>query len=221
MIPSASPAPSGRPTARRTQAERSDATTARLVAAAQRLFGRDGYATTSIVAVAASAGVTKGAAYHHFAGKADLFHAVFVREQQEIAAELERAAAEEADARSALRRGCRRFLEHCLDPGFRRITLLDAPAVLGWETVREIQYAHTLRVLTQGMRMAAAEGHFGEGGDLDVRCQLMFGALCEAGMLLARSPDPASALTSVTAEAERLLAALSTPQGPGTRSYGD
>lgn len=60
------------------------------------------------------------------------------------------------------------------------------------------------------MRAAAAAGHFG-GGDLDVRCQLMFGALCEAGMLLARLPDPASALTTVTAEAERLLAALASP----------
>ncbi|MEV0112517.1 TetR/AcrR family transcriptional regulator [Streptomyces sp. NPDC050844] len=202
--------PPSRPTARRTQAERSDATTAQLITAAQRLFGRDGYATTSIVAVAAEAGVTKGAAYHHFRGKAALFHSVFVREQEEIAAELERAAAEEPDAWSALRRGCRRFLEHCLDPGFRRIVLLDAPAVLGWETVREIEYAHTLRVLTDGMRAAAAAGHFGDG-DLDVRCQMMFGALCEAGMLLARSPDPASALTSVTAEAERLLSALTAP----------
>jgi AcrR family transcriptional regulator len=200
--------PSARSTARRTQAERSDATTAQLITAAQELFGRGGYATTSIAAVAAAAGVTKGAAYHHFEGKAALFHAVFVREQEEIAAELERAAAEEPDAWSALGRGCRRFLEHCLDPGFRRIVLLDAPSVLGWETVREIEYAHTLRVLTGGMRAAAAAGHFADGGDLDVRCQLMFGALCEAGMLLARSPDPAAALTSVTAEAERLLAAL-------------
>ncbi|MFC8125874.1 TetR/AcrR family transcriptional regulator [Streptomyces sp. NPDC057302] len=209
--------PSARPTARRTQAERSDTTTAQLVAAAQRLFGLEGYATTSIVAVAAAAGVTKGAAYHHFEGKAALFHAVFVREQEEIAAELERVAAEEPDAWSALRRGCRRFLEHCLDPGFRRIVLLDAPAVLGWETVREIEYAHTLRVLTDGMRAAAALDPIGAGdageGDLDVRCQMMFGALCEAGMLLARSSDPASALTSVTAEAERLLSALAAPQG--------
>ncbi|MEU6763228.1 TetR/AcrR family transcriptional regulator [Streptomyces sp. NPDC046853] len=210
MIPQGPPE---RPTARRTQAERSDATTGQLIAAAQRLFGRDGYTTTSIVAVAAAAGVTKGAAYHHFDGKAALFHAVFVREQEQIAAELERAAAEEPDAWSALRRGCHRFLEHCLDPGFRRIVLLDAPAVLGWETVREIEYAHTLRVLTGGMRAAAAAGHIGEA-DLNVCCQMMFGALCEAGMLLARSPDPVAALASVTAQADRLLAALAASEGP-------
>jgi AcrR family transcriptional regulator len=203
----------GMPLARRTQAERSDATSSKLVRAAQELFGRNGYAATSIEAVAAAAGLTKGAAYHHFRGKATLFRAIFDREQQQLAAALERAAAEEPDSWSALLRGCRTFLEHCVDPAFRRIVLLDGPAVLGWERVREIQYAHTLRVLTEGMRAAAADGHVPDG-DLTVRSQLVFGALCEAGMLLARSTDRAAALPVVVAEAERLLGALG--RGPGT-----
>jgi AcrR family transcriptional regulator len=192
---------------RRTQAERSDATTSKLVAAAQELFGRDGYATTSIEAVAAAAGVTKGAAYHHFRNKAALFRSVFVEEQRQIADALRQAAAREPDSWSALLRGCRTFLEHCLNPAFRRIVLLDGPAVLGWEQVREIEYAHTLRVLTEGMSAAAADGAMTDG-DLPARCQLIFGALCEAGMLLARSDDPARALPVVAAEAERLLGSL-------------
>jgi AcrR family transcriptional regulator len=69
----------------RSQAERSDATTAQWIDAARRLFGRDGYSATSIDSVAAAAGVTKGAAYHHLANKEALFRAVFVREQAEIA----------------------------------------------------------------------------------------------------------------------------------------
>jgi AcrR family transcriptional regulator len=192
---------------RRTQAERSDATTSGLVAAARELFGRDGYATTSIEAVAAAAGVTKGAAYHHFRNKAALFGAVFAEEQRRISAVLEDAAAREPDAWSALVRGCRTFLEHCLDPAFRRITLLDGPSVLGWEQVRAIQYEHTLRVLTDGMRAAADDGAMRDG-DLAARCQLIFGALCEAGMLLARAEDPSRALPVVAAEAEHLLASL-------------
>ncbi|NUO98984.1 MAG: TetR/AcrR family transcriptional regulator [Nonomuraea sp.] len=117
---------------RRTQVERSDETTARLVTAARRLFGENGFAETSIDAVAAAAGVTKGAAYHHFTGKAALFRAAFTRELEEVAAALERAGAREGDPLAALRRGCRTFLEHCLAPGFRQIVLLDAPSVLGW-----------------------------------------------------------------------------------------
>jgi AcrR family transcriptional regulator len=198
--------------ARRTQAERSGATSSKLVSAAQELFGRDGYAATSIEAVAAAAGVTKGAAYHHFSSKATLFRMVFVYEQEQISAVLEGAAAEEPDSWSALLRGCRTFLEHCLNPAFRQIVLLDGPAVLGWEAVREIEYEHTLRVLTEGLRAAAAEGTIIDG-DLTARSHLIFGALCEAGMLLARSDDRARALPLVTAEAERLLRALK----PGMR----
>jgi AcrR family transcriptional regulator len=200
--------------ARRTQAERSDATSSKLVSAAQELFGRDGYAATSIEAVAAAAGVTKGAAYHHFRNKATLFRMVFTCEQQQISAALERAAAQEPDSWSALLRGCRTFLEHCLSPTFRQIVLLDGPAVLGWEAVREIEYAHTLRVLTEGMRAAAADGNVIDG-DLAARSQLIFGALCEAGMLLARSDDRAGALPIVAAEAEHLLGSLA--RKPGTR----
>ncbi|MEV4356418.1 TetR/AcrR family transcriptional regulator [Nonomuraea sp. NPDC049625] len=212
---------------RRTQAERSDETTGRLVRAARKLFGAHGYALTSIDAVAAEAGVTKGAAYHHFHGKVALFRAAFVGEQEEVAAELERAALSEPDPWAALRRGCRTFLERCLDPGFRQIVLLDAPSVLGWETVREIEYAHTLRVLLIGLHLAtaaeqppnggSANGREADGdtavggaadGGLSMRAQLVFGALCEGGMLLARSADPAADLPRLAAEADRFLAAL-------------
>jgi AcrR family transcriptional regulator len=192
---------------RRTQAERSDTTTAQLITTAQRLFGADGYAATSIDAVAAAAGVTKGAVYHHFGGKTALFRAAFVREQEEIAATLERVAFQQSDAWAALRHGCRTFLEHCLDPGFRQIVILDGPSVLGWETIREIEYGHTLRVLLDGMRLARADGLIADG-NLPARAQLVFGALCEGGMLLARADDPVAELPSLAAEADRLLGAL-------------
>lgn len=194
---------------RRTQAERSDETTAQLIAAAQSRFGRDGYRAASIEAIAAAAGVTKGAAYHHFDGKADLFRAVFVREQEQIVTVLDRVAADAPDAWAALRAGCRTFLEHCLDRAFRQIVLLDGPAVLGWDGVRAIESAHVLRVLNGGMRAAAAEGLVAPE-NLEARGRMIFGALCEAGMLLARADDPDAALSAVLTEAERLLNAART-----------
>ncbi|MFI6903417.1 TetR/AcrR family transcriptional regulator [Nonomuraea sp. NPDC050394] len=193
---------------RRTQAERSDTTTSQLIGAARKLFGEYGYAATSIDAVAATAGVTKGAAYHHFTGKLGLFRAAFTREQEEIATHLEEVGAASPDAWTALLHGCSAFLERCLDPGFRRIVLLDAPSVLGWEEVRQIQHAHTLRVLLDAMR---ATDDTLPADALAIRGQLMFGALCEAGMLLARSPDPAAALPPITTQANHLLTALHTP----------
>lgn len=198
--------------AHRTQAERSDATTSILIAAGLRLFGRDGYAATAIEAVAAEAGVTKGAAYHHFGGKSGLFRAVFIRQEEELATSLAETGLGAPDSWTALQAGCHAFLRHSLDPQIRQIILLDGPAVLGWDAVREIEYAHTLRLLRQGMEAAAAQGWLAEG-ELDIRCQLLFGALCEAGMLLARTPDPARALPIVVREVDRLLYSV-TPQ-PG------
>ena len=103
----------------------------------------------------------------------------------------------------ALHRGVRTFLERCLDPGFRRIVLLDGPAVLGWDTVREIEYDHVLRVLSGGI--AAVAGDPPDGGAVAARAQMLFGAVCEAGMLLARADDPAAAFETVLQEAGRLL----------------
>ncbi|MBF6239028.1 TetR/AcrR family transcriptional regulator [Nocardia otitidiscaviarum] len=194
---------------RRTQAERSDTTTGKLVAAARNLFGHNGYAATSIAAIATAAGVTKGAAYHHFTDKQALFRAAFIAEQEWMAAELEQVAAAAPDSWTALLTGCRTFLERSLEPRFRRIVVLDGPAVLGWDTVREIESDHTLRVFTSGLALATAEGELSPG-DLQIRRHLIFGALCEGGMMLARTEDPATALPLVVAEAGRLLAALRT-----------
>lgn len=200
---------------RRTQAERSEETTSALIAAGLRLFGRDGYSATSVEAVAAEAGVTKGAAYHHFDGKTGLFRHVFIQQEQHLADALSRAGANAPDTWSALRAGCHAFLHHCLDQNTRQIVLLDGPAVLGWDTVREIEYQHTLLLLRRGMYAAAADGWI-TGGDLTIRCQLLFGALCEAGMLLARTDNPTTALPAFTAEADRLLNAHAQGAKPGT-----
>lgn len=201
--------------AHRTQVGRSAETRAALIAAGLRQFGRHGYAATSVEAVAAEAGATKGAAYHHFDGKAALFKAVFTHQEQDLAAALSRAAASAPNTWLALHTGCRAFLKCCLDQGIRQIVLLDGPAVLGWDTVREIEHQHTLRMLRRGMDAAAADGHIA-AQNLDIRSQLLFGALCEAGMLLARAADPDAALHELITEADHLLDSLAQPTQQAT-----
>ena len=119
--------------ARRTQAERTEATTGALVAAARELFATAGYDATSLDAVASEAGVTKGAVYHHFDGKRQLFEAVFVGEVERMRAPLAHAYGRKKDPWDAFAASCRAFLDESLDPGLQRIMLLDAPAAIGWE----------------------------------------------------------------------------------------
>lgn len=190
--------------ARRKQSDRSDATTADLVAAARALFGRDGYAHVSLEEVAAAAGVTKGAVYHHFDGKPSLFAAVYAKVQQELTGTL-RAAAQEATGWEAVRRGAHAFLRACLDPGVRRIVVIDAPAVLGRDEVRRIEDEYVGALLVAGLHRLDNTGRH----DVGLRSRLILGALCEAALALARSTQPEQEFATVSAEVDILLKAYS------------
>lgn len=125
---------------RRTQADRSADTREALVAAARQLFATHGYADIGTEAIVRAAGVSRGALYHHFADKSDLFAAVFETVEAEIAARLGDgiAASGESDPIEMMRRGASIWLDVCADPEVHRIVLIDAPAVLGWARWTEI-----------------------------------------------------------------------------------
>lgn len=199
--------------ARQTQVERTRATTTELIETARRLFGRDGYAATSIEGIARECGMTKGAVYHHFDGKIALFRAVFVRQEQQLAELIATAASETDDPPERLRRGFHAFLHACVEPQVRQIILLDGPAILGWSTVRAIEYEYTLKLLRQGLEAAAARGQL-LAGDVTIRSHVIFGALCESGMFIARADDPAKVLSAVLDEADELLVALAGKSNP-------
>jgi AcrR family transcriptional regulator len=200
----------GRPVAtrvaRRTQAERTGATTAALVDAARDLFARDGYDATSLDAVAARASVTKGAVYHHFEGKRQLFEAVFGREVERMTVPLSAAYARKKDPWAAFGAGCRAFLDECLDPGLQRIVLLDAPAAIGWEGIRRLE-APLLEMMELAISRASDAGRIAPRtpGPL---ASFLFGALCEMAMIVARAEDQKSAHREALAEIGRVLDGL-------------
>jgi AcrR family transcriptional regulator len=192
---------------RRTQAERSEATTGQLVATARDLFARDGYAATSLEAVSSEAGVTKGGLYHHFGSKKELFEAVFRAEQQELLTALATAAGKEKDPWDGFFAGAKAYLEVSLDAGVQRITLLDASSVLGWERMREIEADYGLAMLKEGLRQSVKAGRI-RRRDVDALAHLLFGALGEGAMYIAREPDQRAALRRVTRDLKSILDAL-------------
>ena len=107
---SAARAPAPEREDRRTQAERSLATTEQLVMTSRRLFAEKGFAGTSIEDIVRAAGVTRGALYHHFGSKEELFEAVFIREQKALDQEVRKAAATKKGAWAQMKAGCDEFL---------------------------------------------------------------------------------------------------------------
>ncbi|ORA39413.1 TetR family transcriptional regulator [Mycobacterium aquaticum] len=192
--------------ARRTQAERTEATTAALVDAARELFARDGYDATSLDAVAARAKVTKGAVYHHFDGKRQLFEAVFTREVEQLATPLVEAYARKKDPLEAFKAGCRAFLDECLDPELQRIVLLDALTAIGWEQVRRLE-GPLLDMMQLGIARAAEAGRIAPRPPAPL-AHFLYGALCETAMIVARADDQKAAHRQAVSEINRILDGL-------------
>ncbi len=189
-----------------TQQERTEATTGSLVTAARELFAEDGYAATSLDAVVAKAGVTKGALYHHFGGKRELFAAVFAAEQVRLSGAIVAAYEREKDPWEAFEAGCAAFIEACQEPGVQRIALLDAPPALGWETIRQLE-SGSLRMMEQGIERAIEAGSI-EPRPITPLAHLLFGAICESAMVVARAGDQDAALADALAELHRMLRSL-------------
>ena len=119
------------------QAQHSASTRAALVRIARRLFAEHGYTGTATEEVVRRAHVTRGALYHHFRDKKDLFMAVLDEEQKKLAVRAMEVAAAQPDPWSAMIASANAFLDACLDHAVQQIVLIDGPAVLGLEQWRE------------------------------------------------------------------------------------
>ncbi|WP_333768295.1 TetR/AcrR family transcriptional regulator [Streptomyces sp. IBSBF 2435] len=192
---------------RPTQRERSDATVEDLLAAARALFATVGYAATSLDAVCERAGVTKGALYHHFAGKKQLFSAVYTREQERLATRISTAYRAVADDPwEAVFEGSRAYLEASLDPEVQRITLFDAPGALGWEAMRDLGV--NCRELTEkGIARAIRKGAIPERPAAPLT-SMLYGGLSESAMAIVRAADPQAALLEALTDLRKLFDAL-------------
>lgn len=178
-----------------------------LVAAARDLFGRQGYEGTSIEAILDAAGVARGALYHHFVNKAELFDAVLDRETAALAEVIARAALSVKDPLESLRAGCDAFLQLALDPAVQRITLLDAPAVVGWQRWREIDREYTLGGLQSAIRRLADAGR-ADPAQVDMLAHMLLAAFGEAAMFVATADDPDGALPAAQDAVDTLLTRL-------------
>jgi len=200
---------------RRKQGERAAATREALMAAARRLFTERGYDNVGTEEIVRSAGVTRGALYHHFGGKAELLEAVYERLEAESTERVARVVlGSELDSPlEAMIAGVEAFLDECAEPELQRIALHDAPAVLGWDRWREIAAANGLGLIEASL---AAAIEAGEIRPLPVRplAHLLLGALDEAAMLVARDSDPV-ARAEVTAVLLALLESFAVAKDDG------
>lgn len=179
---------------RRSQEDRSRATRAALEQAGRRLFGERGFAATSAEQLVTEAGVTRGALHHHYGDKRGLFLAVLEHIEIESTQEIENAigAGNPDDILTSMAVGLNVFLEICQRPEMIRITLYDAPAVLGWEAFREFEARHGLGLVIAELERARDAGLIADA-PIPVLAQLILSAVSEAGLIVAHATDKAVA----------------------------
>jgi AcrR family transcriptional regulator len=174
---------------------------------ATELFATNGYEGTAIPAVLDAAGVSRGALYHHFESKEALFEAVLQSVEAEATLKVTRAARGATDPLDGLRRGCAAYLAMCRDPVVRRISLIDAPAVVGWERWREIDEQHSFGLIKAAIAAIAADRRV-KPELIDVMAHMVLAALLEVALLVARADEGRLAIRRGQEAVDELLTAL-------------
>jgi AcrR family transcriptional regulator len=200
--------------ARRTQASLTASTRAALVAAARSLFAEHGYDEVGTEQIARAAGLTRGALYHQFADKADLFAAVLEAVEVDLTARLievvDAVAARGGQSLDLLIAGADAWLDASAEPEVRRIALVDGPAVLGWERWREVGMRHGHGLVTALLTELIEAGGI-PAPPVEPLSNVLVGALDEAALYVALADDPTQARADAGAVLRRFVSAVAAP----------
>ncbi|QOC93392.1 TetR/AcrR family transcriptional regulator [Micromonospora craniellae] len=170
------------------------------------LFAAKGFADVSLDDVARSAGVTRGAVYHHYRNKPGLFRAAVAQLQAQVAERVVGAADRAGDdPGEQLRAGSHAFLDAITATHAVRILLVDGPAVLGWEHWRLLDAENSAAHLSEALRAAGVPD-----GLLGALTAQLSGAMNEAALWIARHDDASTAREQAHAALARLLTAALT-----------
>lgn len=179
-----------------------------VVQEAVRLFGTIGYEATTVDMIALTAGVAKGAVYHHFPGKREIFEAVFETVAGNLANALGQAQQPPLPILDALVAATRAFFAACADPAVMQIILKDAPAVLGYARWKELDGKYFAGMVAAGLAAAMEQGAIAPQ-PLEPLSGMMLAAIQSAALDSASSDDFAEAVEAYLAALESILRGLS------------
>lgn len=189
------------------QAERARASRRSLVSVARRLFASQGYAGTSVEAIYAGAGLTRGALYHHFESKQALFRAVFLAVGDGVLTRLEGTEGTPDDAWERFCFNVQRFLDMAMEEEYRQVVLIDGPAVLGSDERRRHGRVHGMGMLSRSLSMLAEQGVIAPQ-PIAPLAHALHGAIMETALYIATSEDAETARREAGATIDRMLQGL-------------
>ena len=194
----------------RSNRERTEATRQALLDAARALFVERGYGETSTPDICAATGTTRGALYHHFVDKRDLFRHVLQREAQAVSADIETAAPSELPPAQALVAGAEAYLRAMSVPGRTRLLLIEGPAALGQAETDAIDRRHAAASLRDGLAAALDPSQV----PIDALAALLSAAFDRAALEIDAGADPAQARAAMLWLIGQVLATRASNDAP-------
>jgi AcrR family transcriptional regulator len=191
---------------RRTQSERRAATRGALVTAARALFAERGFAGVSREEIVERAGVTRGAMYHYFESKEDLFRTVYEDVERDLCEAIATTAMVVEDPVEQLRLGSIAFLKAAATGEVRRIAVLDSPAVLDAETRHAVAEQYGLGLVREGLAAVDAAGRLA-AGPVEQLAPILMAVLHEAATQIADGANESTTIALI----DTLLARITTP----------
>lgn len=193
------------PTEQSRRVEYSESTRAALVESAIELFTARGYADASLDEIAGNARVTKGALYHHFAGKRALFETAFAEVEEGVVARLSEAMPGAGDPWDEVRAGLDGFVRVCLEERFQRVVVQEGPVVLGYQRWYELGERYSFGLVRGGIARLVETGELDAAVPVDVLSRVVFGGLAAGAATIAAADDPQRTSVEVSDALERLL----------------
>lgn len=187
-----------------------EATRAALVEEATKLFAERGFAATSLDDVARAASVTRGAVYHHFAGKQALFSAVVEELEQQMIERIAKSMTAHDDVWAAAMAGIDAFCDACLDPVYSTVVWREGISALGWDGLHACAEKYSVGLIEASARALVDAGYFpGEAFDTSVR--MVFHMFGSAAMTLAATEDKQRVRDEVANVLKRMFGGLRVP----------
>jgi len=193
-----------------TQAERRAVTRAKLIGAAREYFARDGYEETHTNDILKYTGLSRGAMYHHFRNKQDLFEAVFIDISNESIEYAVKHGKRKESSLESLISACFAWLRVVRRPEIGSILLDQGPQVLGWERARDLEASSSFSLMKQALNLAVKAGEV-RVPSVDLAARLINAILSEAALAMLHG-NPTTSVAKQEAAIRQLIEGLRLPR---------
>ena len=163
-------------------------TTKNLISIARHHFSTYGYENTSLEAIAKEANMTRGAVYHHFKNKKNLFKAVLNLVQHEVGLNVEKRAQSSKDIWEQLILGCVGFVEAATLENNKRILLIEAPNLIEWTQWKKMDDENSVLLLEEQLMIIQKNEQLIDF-DIHMISHMISGALNDLSIYLAESDN--------------------------------